>query len=182
MQLSAGISMPFRDSLPIRLIEDKLGCGFWRRDVGADEMEWSQGLFRLYGLDPEKDRPSYTLMRETQHPEDRLNFQTIDGNVRSGTLFDREYRVVLPCGGTRRLAHRGEVIFDFKGNPSFDVAVVWNVADRPQLLDEVLSEERRVKVILEALDYFIAFLRTDGLHAVPGELLRQIAFEKRTAF
>lgn len=168
------VGMQFRDSLAIQLIEDRLGCGFWRRDVGADEMEWSRGLFRLYDRDPEKDRASYTLMRATQHPEDRLNFQTIDGNVRAGTLFDREYRVMLRDGGTRRLAHRGEVIFDFRGNPSFDVAVVWNVQDRQQLLDEVVSDKRRVKVILEALDYFIAFLRTDGLNAVPGELLAKV--------
>lgn len=153
----------FRDSLAIRLIEEKLGCGFWRRDVGADEMEWSRGLFNLYGRDPDRDRASYTLMRETQHPEDRLTFAKIDGNVRAGTLFDREYRVVLSDGGTRRLAHRGEVVFDREGEPAYDVAVVWNVADRGQLLDEVLAEKRKVKVILEALDYFISFLQTDGL-------------------
>jgi PAS domain-containing protein len=169
--------MHFRDSLAIQLIEDRLGCGFWRRDVGADEMEWSRGLFELYGRDPANDHASYTLMRATQHPEDRLNFATIDGNVRAGTLFDREYRVVLSDGGTRRLAHRGEVIFDRNGEPSFDVAVVWNVADRQQLLDEVLTDQRRVKVVLEALDYFIAFLRTDGLHAVPGELLAKVCGE-----
>jgi PAS domain-containing protein len=170
-----GVVMNFKDSVAIRLIEDKLGCGFWRRDVGSDEMEWSRGLFKLYGLDPDKDRPSYTLMRETQHPEDRLTFEKIDGNVRAGTLFDREYRVTLRDGGTRRLAHRGEVIFDHKGAPTFDVAVVWNVADRPQLLDEVLSDERRLKIILEALDYFISFLRSDGLGMVPGEMLEKLA-------
>lgn len=158
--------MDFRDSTPVRLIEDKLGCGFWRRDVGADEMEWSHGLYRLLGRDPERDRASYTLLRNSQHPEDRLTFDKIDGNVRAGTLFDREYRVVLPCGGTRRLAHRGEVICDRKGDPAYDVAVVWNVADRDQLLDEVLADERRVKVILEALELFMRYLRTGGLE--PG--------------
>jgi PAS domain-containing protein len=170
--------MHFKNSSAIRLIEDRLGCGFWRRDVGADEMEWSRGLFKLYGLDPDKDRPSYTLMRQTQHPEDRLTFEKIDGNVRAGTLFDREYRVVLSDGTTRRLAHRGEVIFGHNGAPAFDVAIVWNVADRQQLLDEVLSDERRIKIILEALDYFIGFLRSDGLGAVPGEMLEKLALEQ----
>lgn len=169
--------MHFRDSLAIKLIENRLGCGFWRRDVGADQMEWSRGLFKLYGLDPEKDHASYTLMRQTQHPEDRLTFEKIDGNVRAGTLFDRQYRVVLPCGGTRKLAHRGEVIFDQKGRPAFDVAVVWNVEDRQQLLDEVLTDERRVKVILEALDYFIGFLRTDGLRVAPASVLARLSPE-----
>lgn len=167
--------MEFRDSLAIRLIEDRLGCGFWKRNVGADEMEWSRGLFRLYGLDPQRDRPSYSLMRATQHPEDRLTFDKIDGNVRAGTLFDREYRVVLHDGTVRRLAHRGEVIFDFKGNPSFDVAVVWNVEDRQQLLDEVLTDERRVKVILEALDYFIKFLRAGGLEMTLTGMLERLS-------
>jgi hypothetical protein len=173
--------MNFRESLAVRIIEDKLGCGFWKRRVGADEMEWSDGLFGLYGLDPERDRPSYSLMRQTQHPEDRLTFATIDGNVRAGTLFDREYRVVLRDGGIRRLAHRGEVICDFRGNPTFDVAVVWNVAHRKPLLDEVLTDERRIKAILEALDYFIGFVRTDGAGQIaPGSALARLTGLGRT--
>jgi PAS domain-containing protein len=156
--------MSFRDSLAIQSIEHKLGCGFWKRNVGDDEMEWSLGLFRLYGRDPSKERGSYTLMRQTQHPEDRLTFDKIDGNVRAGTLFDREYRVVLPCGGTRRLAHRGEVVFDAKGEPSFDVALVWDVNDRNQLLDEVLSDTQKLNVILESLDYFFSFPAADVAH------------------
>lgn len=160
--------MAFKDSLAIQSLEDKLGCGFWKRDVGADEMEWSLGLFRLYGVDPDKQRGSYSLMRETQHPEDRLNFQTIDGNVRAGTLFDREYRVVLPCGGTRRLAHRGQVVFNANDEPAFDIALVWNVNDRNQLLDEVLADERRIRVVLDALDYFFSFPSDGGRY--PGLL------------
>lgn len=162
-----GVAMDFKNSMAVQLIEDKLGCGFWKRKVGADEMAWSRGLFRLYGLDPETDKPSYTLMRLTQHPEDRLTFDQIDKNVRAGTLFDREYRVVLRDGTTRRLAHRGEVIFNAKGEPDFDVAAVWNVSDRQQMLDEVLADERRIKAILEALDLFIRFLRTDGFDTSP---------------
>jgi PAS domain-containing protein len=114
-------------------------------------------------------------MRQTQHPQDRLTFSTIDGNVRAGTLFDREYRVVLRDGGIRRLAHRGEVICDFRGDPAFDVAVVWNVADRKPLLDEVLTDERRIKVILEALDYFIGLIRTDDTGPIaPGDALARL--------
>lgn len=156
--------MPFKDSLAIQSIEDKLGCGFWKRNVGADKMEWSRGLFRLYGRNPEKEQASYTLMRETQHPEDRLTFQKIDGNVRAGTLFDREYRVVLSGGGTRRLAHRGQVVFNANDEPVFDVALVWDVNDRNHLLDEVLSDEHRIRVILDALDYFFSFPATEASH------------------
>lgn len=165
----------FKDSFAVRLIEEKLGCGFWKRSVGADEMEWSRGLFELYGLDPDRDRPTYSLMRQTQHPEDRLTFDVIDGNVRAGTLFDREYRVVLRDGGTRRLAHRGEVIFDLHGEPAYDVACVWNVADRQNLLDEVLADKRRIKVILEALDLFKRYLRTGGLDLDPPAVERELA-------
>jgi hypothetical protein len=156
--------MPFRDSLAIQSIENKLGCGFWKRNVGDDKMEWSPGLFRLYGRNPEKEQASYSLMRETQHPEDRLTFQKIDGNVRAGTLFDREYRVVLSCGGTRRLAHRGQVVFDANDEPDFDVALVWDVNDRNQLLNDVLSDEKKVRAILDALDYFFSFPAIGEMH------------------
>jgi PAS domain-containing protein len=169
------MAMGFRDSLAIQSIEDKLGCGFWKRNVGADEMDWSRGLFRLYGRNQEKEQASYTLMRESQHPEDRLTFQKIDGNVRAGTLFDREYRVVLPDGGTRRLAHRGQVVFNTKDEPAFDVALVWDVSERNQLLDEVLSDEKRIRVILDALDYFFSFPAADAAHPALIDALPHLA-------
>ncbi len=157
--------MGIRNSLAVQSIEEKLGCGFWKRDVGADEMEWSLGLFRLLGRDPEIEKATYTLLRQSQHPEDRLTFEKIDDNVRAGTLFAREYRVVWPDGTIRKLAHRGDVIFDHKGEPAFDVAIVWDVEDRERELDEVLADERRIRVILEALDLFIKILRTEGFDA-----------------
>ncbi len=157
--------MTLKDSLAVRSIEEKLGCGFWKRNVGADEMEWSLGLFKLLGRDPEGEKASYALLQQSQHPEDRLTFDKIDRNVRAGTLFDRKYRVVLPDGTIRKLEHRGEVIFDRKGDAALDVAIVWNVEDRKQQLDEVLSDERRIRVILEALDLFIKILRAEGFDA-----------------
>jgi PAS domain-containing protein len=157
-----------KDSLAVQSIEEKLRCGFWKRNVGADEMEWSLGLFRLFGRDPEREKATYTLLRQSQHPEDRLTFDKIDGNVRAGTLFDRKYRVVWPDGTIRNLEHRGEVIFDRMGEPLLDVAIVWDVDDRGHELDEVLAEERRIRVILEALDLFIKMLRTGGLDTHPA--------------
>jgi hypothetical protein len=173
-----GVAMPFRDSLAIQSIEEKLGCGFWKRNVGADKMEWSLGLFRLYGRNPEKEQASYTLMRETQHPEDRLTFAKIDGNVRAGTLFDREYRVVLPCGGTRRLAHRGQVVFSAKDEPLFDVALVWNVNARNPLLDEILSDPRQTRVVLDSLDYFFSFPAGDSQHPGLIESLSKLSAQR----
>ena len=162
--------MPLKSSLAVQSIEDKLGCGFWRRDVGADEMQWSRGLYRLLGHDPDTDKASYTLLRQSQHPEDRLTFDVIDRNVRAGTLFDREYRVLLPGGGTRRLAHKGEVIFGADDKPRFDVAVVWDVNDRNHQLDEILADERRTRVLLEALDLFIGLLWMEGEALVPSKV------------
>ena len=171
--------MNFKDSLAIQSMEEKLSCGFWKRNVGEDKMEWSRGLYRLYGRNPETEPASYTLMRETQHPEDRLTFQKIDFNVRAGTLFDREYRVVLRDGSIRRLAHRGQVVFNANDEPQFDVALVWNVNERNQLLDEVLSDERRVRTVLDALDYFLSFPATRGLHPGMIEALSLSALNRR---
>ena len=51
--------------------------GSWRWQVATGSDYWSAEHFRIFGYDPETDKPSYSLFMERIHPEDRLPFEEL---------------------------------------------------------------------------------------------------------
>ena len=45
--------------------------GSWERDIVANEVTWSDELFKIYGLEPGETKPSYEGFLERVHPDDR---------------------------------------------------------------------------------------------------------------
>lgn len=45
--------------------------GSWAWNVATGEVSWSPEHFRIFGLDPERAKPSYSVFIERVHPEDR---------------------------------------------------------------------------------------------------------------
>jgi PAS domain S-box-containing protein len=50
--------------------QELAGIGSWEWDVVSDDVTWSAGLFRILGLDPERDAPSYDGYHSRIHPDD----------------------------------------------------------------------------------------------------------------
>ncbi len=92
--------------------------GSWEWDVAENRVVWSDGLFAIYGLNPDEFEGRYQPSSERVHPEDR---DRADAEVRraleTGEPIDLEYRIVRSDGRVRRLHSRAEVIVDADGHP-----------------------------------------------------------------
>ncbi len=88
--------------------------GHWSYDTATQCFLWlSEETFRLVGLDPAQEQPSYDDFITRVHPEDRQRVNDLVAHsVATGEPFAVEYRVPLPDGTlrfleARSLAHRG---------------------------------------------------------------------------
>jgi PAS domain S-box-containing protein len=92
--------------------------GSWEWDIATNRVVWSQGLFEIYGIDPDDFDGRYQPASERVHAEDRPR---VDAEVRraleTGAPLDLDYRIVRPDGRIRHLHGRAEVIADDDGNP-----------------------------------------------------------------
>src|SRR4051794_26554515 len=79
--------------------------GSWHWNVGTGEVVWSQEFFSIFGVDPEKTKPSYSLNLERIHPEDRARVEQVwRVAIREKRGFDQQYRLLLP-GGLIKYVH-----------------------------------------------------------------------------
>src|SRR5690606_22148889 len=92
----------------LRLAQDAAGVGTYDWDIVAGRINWSPGMFRLYGIDPAtrpEDLFAAWLMR--LHPDDRERAESETREfVDSADALNIEFRVVRPDGSTRWIQGR----------------------------------------------------------------------------
>ncbi len=92
--------------------------GFWEWDIAADEVTWSDELFRVFGLPPRDGPMAFEDFLDVLHPEDRGAVQSaIEAACRAGESFSVEHRVVHPDGSVHWIGGRGHVRSDEHGVP-----------------------------------------------------------------
>jgi PAS domain S-box-containing protein len=108
--------------------------GSWAWNVASREnVHWSQEHYRLFGLDPESDSPSFERAFERIHPEDRAAFNTaIDRAIREKSDFEVEFRIVLPDGSIRCVRSVGHPVFSASGGLVEFVGTGIDITERRQ--------------------------------------------------
>ena len=85
--------------------------GSWGWNTSSGELTWSPEHFRIFGLEPDKTKPSLEIFWQRVHPEDRpVLEETLDWAVREQRDFDSEFRIVLPDGSIRHVHGVGHVV------------------------------------------------------------------------
>lgn len=88
------------------LLEERLGLGLFIWDIDADKLQWSDGMFALFGLKPGSVEPTRALALSMTHPDDRISTGWLRHEVREGRLLDRDFRAVLRDGRVRHISQR----------------------------------------------------------------------------
>lgn len=128
------------------------GTGIWDWNVLTGQIEWSRQMFRLFGLDPQRDTASFESWGRALHPDDKVAAgAVIDRALKEHTRLVNEYRVVLPDGRTRWIAALGEGTYDAEGRPVRMAGVCLDVTERKRAEEEnarQLDELRRWQAVM----------------------------------
>lgn len=95
-----------------QLLEEaqRLGnIGHWTWAPNVDEVEWSNQMYRILGLDPEQPQLHVTPFIDYVHPDDRARVDEAISHVTvHGTSLALEYRLVQVDGKVRHVIGRAE--------------------------------------------------------------------------
>jgi PAS domain S-box-containing protein len=112
--------------------------GSWAWNVARREnVHWSQEQYRLFGLDPESDSPSFDVAYQRIHPEDRATFDSaVERAIRERSDFEVDFRTVLPDGSTKYLRSVGHPVFSASGELVEFVGTGMDITERTQAEEE----------------------------------------------
>ncbi len=122
--------------------------GSWSWDVTTNIVDWSDELYRIYGLNPQEFGATYEAFIERVHPDDRdLVSSTIAEAYRSGEQFRFDHRIVRPDGTVRVTHGRGKVIRDQTGKPRRMIGTGQDVTERKRAEEEIARRNRQLAVL-----------------------------------
>jgi PAS domain S-box-containing protein len=104
--------------------------GSWAWNVVTGDLYWSEEHFRICGLDPEKDRPSYPAMQWV-HQDDRTMVQErFERAIRDRTDFELDCRVVWNDGTIRYVHSFSHPVFNETGDLTEYVGTILDTTER----------------------------------------------------
>ncbi|NUP08571.1 MAG: PAS domain-containing protein [Polyangiaceae bacterium] len=87
--------------------------GSFEWNIATNEMNWSEELEHIYGLDPGEFPGTYEAFLSRVHPDDlEMTKETISTACRNATPFVYEHRIIRKDGSVRVLETRGDVVLD----------------------------------------------------------------------
>ena len=114
----------------LNLIESHGLTGAWSWIFDADQHAWSPGCFHLLGVDPRLMRPSYGLLLDLVHPDDRGDMARPSDLMRGETRSTQTFRIIRPDGTMRILCARNEIKLGPDGEPRSALGTLLDVTDR----------------------------------------------------
>ena len=158
--------------------ERAVGFGAWRWDRKDNVLRWSDGLYRLFGLDPGSVEPSFEKFLDLVHPDDRPRIEQAGRAAFEETrLSINEYRVVHADGTVRFVRGSSEPVRDESGETVALIGTTQDITERREMEAELertaaaRAVAQQVRAIQRILEIAITHPTVDEM--LP-ELLRRI--------
>lgn len=123
--------------------------GDWHVDVHSGELQWSEEVFRIFGLDPQRAEPSRDLFYRAVHPDDRDKVLESEARSVKTGLLDVFHRIVRPDGGIRHLHQLSRPILDESGRVTRCDGTVQDVTDLVVAKRQLEDVEERFRFAIE---------------------------------
>ncbi|MGZ5216015.1 MAG: hybrid sensor histidine kinase/response regulator [Caldimonas sp.] len=139
-----------RERLELALKAGQMGV--YDFDIVRDSLWWSPQTYGVFGVDPERFRPTRESVAGLIHPDDRETFLRRRAEAMAERRpFLHEFRIVRSDGSIRWIGHRGQTEYDARGVPVRTFGIALDITERKQA-EQALQDADRKK------DNFIATL------------------------
>lgn len=117
--------------------------GAWTWDISSGQLQWTDEVYRIFGLTPKEFPATYESFFDYVHPDDRERIQAaIDNAVGLAAPYAIGHRVVRPSGEIRYVEERGHITVGPDGKAERMLGVIQDVTDAETLRQELEESGR----------------------------------------
>jgi PAS domain S-box-containing protein len=121
----------------------------------------SPEFLRIFGCDPDKEKPTVEMFRERIHPDDFSSFRDAWHKAKSEkTDYDFDYRIILPDGSIRHAHTVAHPVFNDSGDLVEFIGTTMDVTERKRAEEELSASEQVARGQVEALAQSLDVLAT----------------------
>ncbi len=122
--------------------------GYWSFDLATQKITWSDEIFRIFGMAPDQDEPTFNEHLEQIHPDDRSCFLERVTEANQGIPQNFDMRILRPDGEVRHINSRLE--FEYQGERIVRMfGVVIDITDRKRVEHIIRQQAARETLLRE---------------------------------
>ncbi|MFW6171138.1 MAG: sigma 54-interacting transcriptional regulator [Planctomycetota bacterium] len=134
--------------------------GSWDWDIAADELSWSDEVYRIFGVRPQDFGATFDAFLACVHADDRNAVkQSVERALtHSSSRYGVQHRVVRPDGSTRVVHEQGHVTFDSNDRPLRMIGTIHDITEQHAAelkLRNALREVEQLKDRLRAENIYL---------------------------
>jgi PAS domain S-box-containing protein len=136
--------------------EELAAMGNWSWDVAADKLEWTDQLYRIYGLEPKSEAMTNDRFLSFVHPDDRDYVETGIDKLTSEKSLDYTFRIITQDGITKWLRSIAQVLRNADGQVNFVFGTEQDITEQYKTQAELRESQNFIRKITDATPSIIA--------------------------
>ncbi len=105
--------------------------GYWDLDIVTNHLQWSDEVYKMFGIISEKFEASYEAFLKFIHPDDRERVATaFSDSLKDKTTYNVIYRIVLPSGEIKYVREKCRAEYDKNGNPVRSLGIILDITQQ----------------------------------------------------
>ena len=126
--------------------------GQWDLDHVTEELQWSEGIPEIFGIQPEEFEGTYDAFLSMVHPEDRdYENKMYSESVRDKIPHDIVHRILLNDGTIKHVHKKCITTYDQDGKPLLSRGTLQDISWQIQLEEDLRESHRYISSILEGM-------------------------------
>ncbi|OHB53303.1 MAG: hypothetical protein A2Y07_00600 [Planctomycetes bacterium GWF2_50_10] len=138
--------------------------GSWELDLTTDHLEWSDEVYRIFGLEPQQFAASYEAFLDVVHPDDRaaVDWAYTDSIKNNLGGYEIEHRIIRKSTGEVRIIHeKCTHVRDSSGKIVRSLGISHDITERKLAENAIKSNEKRLAEQTKELESIIALVSHD---------------------
>ena len=130
--------------------------GHWSADLTTGTLQWSDEIFRIFGLDPARFAPSVEAFAQAVHPDDLELLRESERRAAATGVHDVVHRIVRPDGAVRYVHELAHAQTDIDGQVVRLTGTVQDVSELKQAEHAMLQAKEAAEAASRAKSEFLA--------------------------
>jgi len=128
-----------------RQAEEMVNMGNWSWDVKNNKLEWTDNLYRMYGLEPQSEEITIDSFISFIHPHDREEVMKGVEEIQTKDFLDYRFRIVTALGEEKILRSIARVQRDETGKAVYVIGTERDITEKQNLIDRLQQSENLYK-------------------------------------